>query len=515
VAPTGPARFVQPQYDRFDKESAHQLTEFIDGFYRAPANEGYDAVVDRVVDELAAAGFEEGEGRLRWEIITGPPEPAWTPVSAELVLLADGEKPRTLHGFAEPGDVDRAMLPVNSPACDVEGDVALHLDQVKKGMILVTDVDASQVLRRAKARGAAAVISASLADFNEDTSGQERHLDAIQFRTLSVTNDMPVAQISRNTLLLIEAASQRAAVRKRKVRLSFKADVLREERPMRTLVATIVGAERPKEAFAMVSHIQELGACDNASGVAGLLEGARSLAELLEAEKLPWPQRSVVFIWGDEFRQSSTWLANTSRTPVAAISSDMTGQSKDTGAIALLERMPDPGALYTLPPDAHTPWGAGEVDSENLRPAGLAVIARCAMVDVGLIEGGNWKCADHPWEGGSDHDIFNEAGVPAVLFWHFTDFTYHTSLDRMDFLDPEEMRRTGVAILATALAVADPEPADLDRYLKSLAIEEQVRVAAAEDVENEELVALWRLWCLGARDWLRKECLGIDEDLPR
>jgi hypothetical protein len=265
----------------------------------------------------------------------------------------------------------------------------------------------------------------------------------------------------------------------------------------------------------MVSHIQELGANDNASGVAGLLEGARSLAELLEAEKLPWPQRSLVFIWGDEFRQTSTWLEHTSLTPVAGISSDMTGQSKETGAIALLERMPDPGALYTLPPDAHTPWGAGEVDSENLKPAGLAVIARCAMIDVGLIEGGNWDCADHPWEGGSDHDIFNDAGVPAVLFWHFTDFTYHTSLDRMGFLDPTEMRRTGVAILATALAVADPEPADLDRYLKSLAIEEEVRVAAAEEVEDEKLVALWRLWCRGARNWLRKECLGIDEDLPR
>jgi len=53
-------------------------------------------------------------------------------------------------------------------------------------------------------------------------------------------------------------------------------------------------------------------------------------------------------------------------------------------------------------------------------------------------------------------------GIPAALFWHFTDFTYHTSLDRVEFIDPEELRRTGVAILATALCAADPRRQDLE-----------------------------------------------------
>ena len=184
-------------------------------------------------------------------------------------------------------------------------------------------------------------------------------------------------------------------------------------------------------------------------------------------------------------------------------------------AIALLERMPDPGAVHPIPPDVHTPWGAGTVDPESLLPNGLAVIARCAMVDVGLLEGGSWQTADHPWEGGSDHDVFIQRGIPAALFWHFTDFTYHTSIDRLDMVDGEELRRTTVALLGTAMALASPQPADLDRYVRSLKLEEDVRVAAALEAGEEELAESWTDWCLGARMWLRAECLpGVEHGDP-
>ena len=514
IAETGTWRFAGPLHGAFDKDRAMEMVKFVDQYYRAPANEGYDAVIDRLVDDLFAAGFGGDDARLTLDVIEDETSLAWTPVSAELTLLADGEEPRVLHGFSKPEGVDRVMLPVNAPSCSVEGNIALHLEDVKKGMILVTDVSASQVLRRAQSRGAAAVVSASLEDFNEDPSGQGRQLDAIQFRTLSAGNQMPVAQISRRSLEAIEEAVARAAVRKRPVLIRFNAEVVREERPLRTVVATIRGAKHPDRAVAVVSHVQEPGANDNASGVAGLLEGARALTTLLTKGDLEWPDSSLVFLWGDEFTQSETWLAKTDMTAIAGISSDMTGQKRDTGAIALLERMPDPGALFTLPPDAHTPWGAGQVDSENLSPNGFAVIARCALIDVGMIEGGNWASADHPWEGGSDHDVFIAKGIPAVLFWHFTDFTYHTSLDRIEFVDPSEIRRTCVAILSAAMAVADPEPADLDRYVKSLELEKVVRVEAARDVEDQGLEALWKMWSDGARNWLRKLCLDINEELP-
>ncbi len=516
VSADGTARFVEGLNAVFDEDRAMKTLAFVDRFYRAPANVGYDRVIDHLAEELRSSGFDGSHPRLTLEILEEDMgHPSWTPLRGELTLLPDGEKPKVLHAFEQSEDVDRVMLPVHAPSCAVEGEIALNLEDVKKGMILVTDVRASQVIRRAQARGAVAVISASLPGFNTDPSGQERHLDSIQFVTLSSANTLPVAQISARSLHAIEEAVERAAVRKRPVRLRFEAEVQREERPLRTLVATVRGAKTPERAVAMVSHVQEPGANDNATGVSGMLEGARSLATLLQKGALPWPSSSMVFIWGDEFSQSETWLERTTMTPIAGISSDMTGAAKETGAIALLERMPDPGALVTLPPDAHTPWGAGRVDSENLAPNGFAIIARCALVDVGLAEGEPWPCADHPWEGGSDHDVFIRQGIPGVLFWHFTDFTYHTSLDRMSFVDPSEIRRTSTAILATVLAVADPLPSDLERYLLSLDLEKDVRIEAAREAEDESLEALWKMWCDGARNWLRKLCLGIDEDLPQ
>ncbi|HKX45186.1 MAG TPA: M28 family peptidase, partial [Planctomycetota bacterium] len=297
--------------------------------------------------------------------------------------------------------------------------------------------------------------------------------------------------------------------------LRLRAEVETVERRLRTVVAELVGRQRPDEVVGISSHLQEPGAGDNASGVATLLEGATLLAERVASGELDRPDRTIAFVWGDEFRQTEMFLEGSTRKVVAGLSADMTGQSFElTGAIALLERTPDPGAFRVLPPDEHSAWGAGEVAREDIVETGLAVVARCALLDVGLAEDG-WLTADHPWEGGSDHDVYLEHGVPAVLFWHFTDFAYHTSLDRPELVDPAEMRRTGAAILATALALADPRPSDLDRYLVSLDAECALRITAAETAEDAELVEMWREWGLGARSWLRVLCLRLEQDEAR
>jgi hypothetical protein len=515
VLDTGPARYVAALHEAFREHQALELVAFIDRFYRAPANQGYEEVLKRLDLALREAGFDGGDERLQLDyIVVNDKEQAWTPVRGELVLLVEGEEPRVLHAFSKSEDVDRTMLPVQTPSCSITAEVALHLDELRKGMIFVTDVPASQVMGRARDRGAVAIISASIEPYNEDETGSKRHVDAVQFRKYPTVPAIPTAQMSPKSHQLVEAAVDRARKRGGKVLLRYQAEVLVEQRPLRTLMATIVGGRLPREAVVVVSHVNEPGACDNATGAAGLVEGARSLVELLQAGKLPWPDRTLVFLWGDEFRQSESWLTQTELEPVAGISSDMTGQSKETGAIALLERTPDPGTVSVLPPDAHTPWGAGRVSPEELKPAGLSVIARCALADVSRLEGGQWQTAEHPWEGGSDHDKFIQRGIPAVLFWHFTDFTYHTSLDRMQFVDSAEMRRTGVAIMATALAVAGAVPGDLARYLNSLEKERLARMQACEEARDIELAELWETWCLGTREWLRNLCLGIDEKIP-
>jgi len=507
VAPggTGTGRFARAVYESFRPDRAMQTAAFADRFYREPGNEGFEAVLDHVRAALADAGYGKDDWLRLEEFSTEMSSPAWTPRRGRIALLVAGEPERVLHEFSRPEDADRTMLPRNAPSAKVEGRVALTLDEVEAGAVLVTDGALSRgTIESARSKGAAALVSARLGDSNVDPSGKERHLDAIAYAGAPDPCPLPVAMISPRSLAAIRDAVRRSP----QARIALEAEVELAQRPLRTLVATVVGSKRPDDAVVLPAHVQEPGACDNASGVATMLEGARVLAELFRSEEVELPLRSIAFVWGDEMTQSRVWLEKSGRVAIAAIASDMTGESREkTGAIALLERMPDPGAVDVLAPDAHTPWGSSPVDAASLAPDGLSLVARCAMIDVGGVAS-KWPTREHPYEGGSDHAVFLGRGIPAVLFWHFTDFAYHTSLDRMDHVDPEEMRRTGSAILVTALAVADARPMDLERYLESLRIERDLRFAACAAKDRDATAELWKTWCTGVRLRLVDLCLS-------
>lgn len=494
----GPRRWVPTLLGAFRTTSAMESLRFIDRYYRAPASEGYDAALDHLHQKLAEAGFG-GEPRLTLEWLSGGLQTAWNPVRARLEMITSQGEHTLLHGFEREEEPDRVMLPIHAPPASVRGRPVFRLEDVREGTVWVSDQPLGRgILRRVAERGAVAALSASLAEFNRDPAGSQEHLDAIQFRSVPRDTRLPVAQISPRTLARLKAAAERDP----ELLVSLEAEVRTEERELRVLVAKIRGARRPDQAVAIVSHVQEPGAGDNASGAAGMLEGASTLSRLLREGSVSWPGRTIALVWGDEIDQSRIWLEATQLDVVAGISADMLGQSRErTGAICLLERTKDPGALATLPPDRHTPWGAGRVRREDLRPDALAVLARTALADVAASVGG-WETAEHPWEGGSDHDVFLAHGVPGVLFWHFTDFTYHTGLDRLDRIDPEELRRSAVAVLATALAVADPLPADLERYRRGVELEQELRLAAAREAGRDDAVRDWQNWCDGALNWI-------------
>ena len=63
-----------------------------------------------------------------------------------------------------------------------------------------------------------------------------------------------------------------------------------------------------------------------------------------------------------------------------------------------------------------------------------------------------------------------------------------------------------VAVMATALAVADPAPGDLERYLESNELERSLRVRAAEAAQEDGVASKWNAWCEGAAAWLRDLC---------
>ena len=171
---------------------------------------------------------------------------------------------------------------------------------------------------------------------------------------------------------------------------------------------------------------------------------------------LPAPARTLTFLWVDEIRGSEQWVkdhAERVKQVVAMLSLDMTGEdTAKTGGTFLIEKEPDPSALWDRPSDPHSEWGAGKVDPALVRGSflndlHLAVALRRAR-DTG------WVVRTNPYEGGSDHTVFTRAGVPALLNWHFTDRYYHTNLDTIDKTSAAEMQHVAIAVATTALYLA-------------------------------------------------------------
>jgi hypothetical protein len=298
-------------------------------------------------------------------------------------------------------------------------------------------------------------------------------------------------------------ATPRAARRLRErlaagsVQVHVQVDTLFHRRPVRTLVAELPGTTRPDERIVLVAHVQEPGANDNASGCGTLVATALAIQRAIREKQIPPPSRTLTFLFGDENRASDAWIAEdrarASRV-LAMMSLDMTGEDTSrTGGTFLIEKGPDPTALWQRPSDPHTEWGASEVDRSLLRGSflndlHLAVALRRAR-DAG------WVVRTNPYEGGSDHTSFTKIGIPALLNWHFTDRYYHTNLDTVDKVSRPEMGHVATVVATTAAFLAsagDDDVLPVQRLLER-ARDERMATERRHDAPGDVAQA-WQAW---------------------
>jgi len=309
------------------------------------------------------------------------------------------------------------------------------------------------------------------------------------------------------------------------VRVKVTTESLVRDGVLKTLVAEIRGTTHPDQRVVLIAHIDHYkpGANDNASGAATLLEIARAWAEAINDGTLQRPDRTVTFLWVDEYNGVPQWLTHNPGAAggiVSAFVMDMVGaDTTKTGGTFLLERAPDPGSLQTRPPDVHTAWGAHrppQIFGTFLNDYFRGVLQWHA-------EATGWFVGENPYEGGSDHDPFLARKIPAILTWHFPDRFYHTSMDTFDKVSVEEMEHVGIAIATAALGLASPTPALFD-YVRNIVKEKglwRLRVehdnaaknlADAEDPKKtlqRELI-IRDAW----RDWYGEAIVSVRTVLP-
>ena len=492
----------------FSGDRAYDQVAFMDQYFRWPGNTGFNASIHRVEDILKTAGYVEQSAApagapLTYRVEHRPiKQPAWEPVDASVTIA--GESTPVLK-FA----TNRNMLAINSFATPDSGVLAPIVDVGKgsaadydrspvAGKIVLADGAIGRVFAEAvQKRGALGVLAYNMPAYTQP----EKHTHSIQFGSVAYdsTKRSWGIPLSRDALDRL-----RAALAKGPVSARVKTAVKMYPSDELTLVAEVHGTTAPNERYVLSAHVQEPGTNDNASGVGDLSEMARVFATLVKNGSVH-PKRTITMLFGLEIAQTRNFLADDSvrtRGVHWGLSLDMTGEdTKKTGGTFLIEKMPDPSAIWTRGDDHHSEWGGRPITKAELVPNYYNdyLLARC--LDQAASTG--WVVRTNPFEGGSDHTPFLQFKKPGALFWHFTDVFYHTDGDRLDMVSKSELVNVGnaasVAVLtmtsadgATARAlVAEVEKAANARIDAELALSRAALKSGGDLAHEQDILLTW------------------------
>ncbi|WP_145859543.1 M28 family peptidase [Pedobacter suwonensis] len=462
----------------FQEKNAYETTAFVEKYFRVPGNTGFNASIHYVENILKKAGFveqkkNEFEAPLTYRIEKrAMKNNTWEPIDANINIIGETQP---LISYK----TNRNMIPINCGSTAaagvtanvvyIEKIVAAEIEKMDlKGKILFSENNPSRLLQIATKAGAIGVLGYSMPKYTQP----EIHQTSIQFGSMKANSEVW-------TLLLSYAAKEKLKAACLKGHTKLKVNIQTKIYPSEelTIVANVKGSINPNERFVFSAHVQEPGANDNASGVGTLAEMARLTAELYQAKKIK-PERSLTFLWGDEIVSTRRYITEDTtraRGIMWGMSLDMVGENtKKTGGSFLIEKMPDPSAIWTRGTDKHTEWGAGDVSEKDLFPHYFNDF----IFDICKAQGkfANWTVNYNPFEGGSDHTPFLQNKIPGLLMWHFTDVFYHTDNDRIDKVSATEMKNVGISGLTAAYTL--------------ISADENTAIATVSQVKGDALIRL-------------------------
>lgn len=221
---------------------------------------------------------------------------------------------------------------------------------------------------------------------------------------------------------------------------------------MDVITATIRGSSKPEEEVFLVAHLchPKPSANDNASGSGLLLEIARTMQTLIDSGRIARPRRTIRFLWVPETLGTTAYLCHhedLARKFVAGVNLDMVGENQELCRSTLnLDKTPDSNPSYLN--DFIFALIERSVDMfDPVTPFGIASTFRYRV---------------STFSGGSDHAEFNEStiGVPCVMLLQWPDLYYHSSMDTIDKVSEDSLKRVGWITTVAALTLADASEQD-------------------------------------------------------
>lgn len=478
-----PSDYADVINQEFTGNLAYETTSFVEKYWRVVGNTGFNKTIYRIAEQLEKDGYVLEENATEKNKLTYRIEkrslkrPTWESVDATVIINGE-EHPLLTHA------TNRNMIALNSYSTPKKGVTAevIYIKDVKKlkdtnvkGKIVFAETHPGRIFKTAIVSGGAV----GLITYNNPKYLQpEKNTTSIQFRSV------PLDSVRKSWGIAMSFAAKerlKKNLEKGKVTLNvnIKTNIYKSEEL--TIIADIKGSEAPKERLVFSAHIQEPGANDNATGVGVALEMASLTAKFIKEGKIN-PKRSLTFLWGDEIISTRRYVQEDSiraKNIKWGISLDMVGENTAiTGGTFLIEKMPDPSAIWTRGNDKHTEWGGSKMKLSQMKPHYLNDF----LIDKFIAQGkrANWKVSTNPFEGGSDHVPFLRNNIPSVLFWHFTDQFYHTDNDRIDKVSKSTLKNVGTTALIAAYELINSDENTAKNIIKDIQISAVSRL-------NEEL----------------------------
>jgi aminopeptidase YwaD len=207
----------------------------------------------------------------------------------------------------------------------------------------------------------------------------------------------------------------------------------------------------------------KMGANDDLSGCAAILEIARMINTMVNEGRIERPRRTIRFIWAPEFSGTGPWVTENKeimKKTLCNINLDMVGLwLLRSQSFLCMHRTTygNPHYINDVMQNYYDFVGLGN-------RAGLAVSGRAGFVKRIVSPTGSddpfyYAIDDH--YGASDHEVFNDWGiqVPGIMMITWPDLYYHTSQDIADKCDPTELKRVCFIGAAAAYTIANADEA--------------------------------------------------------
>jgi len=441
-------------------ERAKAHVEAITQFHRIQASPMFHEAAKYVRDQLLKIGLEgvrveafPSDGSRRYWTFLSPI--GWEAEEAELWLVEPERRllarypdiPTSLHVHSRstpPDGVAAELVDVGSGLRDEE-----YAGKDVKGKFVLATGRAGRVHRKAVFRyGAAAVLTDALTFEVEGMRESIDLPDAHAYQAIWPSGD----EVEKVTFGFSISRRQGNHLRKllrngKPVKLWARVKARLMPGLLEVATAEIPGSSRPDEEVFLIAHLchPRPSANDNASGSGLLIEIARAIHTLISRGKIPRPARTIRFLWVPEFYGTVAYLCQHEDLPkrlVAGVNLDMVGQDQEACKSTLIvDRTPDslPSYLNDL-----MVYLLEQAEEEFDPPTGF-----------GRATTFRYRASVHT--GGSDHHVFVDStiGVPCVMLLQWPDLYYHSSMDTIDKVSTETLKRVGWVAAMAILILAD------------------------------------------------------------